>query len=407
VTETVIPQTAPVTPPTSNPWVPMWNLGPTAYDLRYNGDYTPGSYTDGDIVVYNGVTYLCVRPTSAAPTPWTTLGASPQPSVRVYRSTTQAAGSAVFTAISFDTVRYDRGPSVHWASGTPTRLTCQVAGFYQVTGHIDTAAITTNQAVILDILLNGSVEIARHQLIASNTTGTSQTITAGTYLNVGDYVELRVYQNTGASLNVSASSPGLGYASDFEMALVGGQPGPPGPATPVTYSTSLPTNPVDGQEAILVDSITNPSYQWRFRYNAGSTSAFKWEFVGGTDAFGRIDANESSATVNTWMDMATPGPLVTLSRPGDYQIMAGLIGGHTVVNALMYVAIANGTSGTQGPSRGWYGNLGGGSSQVAPSVIDRIVGCVATDLRLRYYNASTGTMNVNNRWIAVRPIRVS
>ena len=48
------------------------------------------------------------------------------------------------------------------------------------------------------------------------------------------------------------------------------------PLTVVCYGTTLPASPVDGQEAILVDSVTNPTYQWRFRYNAGSTSAYKW-----------------------------------------------------------------------------------------------------------------------------------
>src|SRR4029077_1979087 len=52
---------------------------------------------------------------------------------------------------------------------------------------------------------------------------------------------------------------------------------PPGTA----YGTTLPASPTDGQEAVLVDSVTNPTYQWRFRYNAGSSSAYKWEFVGG------------------------------------------------------------------------------------------------------------------------------
>ena len=48
------------------------------------------------------------------------------------------------------------------------------------------------------------------------------------------------------------------------------------------YGTILPASPIDGQEYTLVDSLTNPSYQWRFRWNAGSSSAYKWEFVGGT-----------------------------------------------------------------------------------------------------------------------------
>jgi hypothetical protein len=51
------------------------------------------------------------------------------------------------------------------------------------------------------------------------------------------------------------------------------------------YGTTLPAAPFDGQEAILVDSLTNPNYQWRFRYNAGSSSAYKWEFIGGPPKF--------------------------------------------------------------------------------------------------------------------------
>jgi len=38
---------------------------------QYLGDWAAGSYKDGDMVVYNGITYLCVRDTSAAPTAWT------------------------------------------------------------------------------------------------------------------------------------------------------------------------------------------------------------------------------------------------------------------------------------------------------------------------------------------------
>lgn len=54
---------------TSADYDTQWSAA-AATDLRYNGDYSAGSYSDGDIVVYNGVTYLCVKPTSAAPTPW-------------------------------------------------------------------------------------------------------------------------------------------------------------------------------------------------------------------------------------------------------------------------------------------------------------------------------------------------
>jgi PKD repeat protein len=69
------------------------------------------------------------------------------------------------------------------------------------------------------------------------------------------------------------------------------------PQLKVPYGTTLPASPADGQEAILVDSTTNPSYQWRFRYNAGSSSAYKWEYVGGTDA--RLTQGSGNAVINS------------------------------------------------------------------------------------------------------------
>src|SRR5215831_9190550 len=117
--------------PATTPWVPMWNLN-GGMDLRYNGAWQAGNYYDGDVVVYNGVTYICVRPTNKAPTPWAPGQLVVQPSVRVYRSTQQNIPTGTWTTISFDNVRWDRGPAVHWNVNQPTRLTCQVAGTYMV-----------------------------------------------------------------------------------------------------------------------------------------------------------------------------------------------------------------------------------------------------------------------------------
>lgn len=90
----------------------------------------------------------------------------------------------------------------------------------------------------------------------------------------------------------------------------------------VGYDTKLPSSPVNGQEHILVDSITDPSYTWRLRYNKNSTSRYKWEFVGGipwlcndeTDVF----------TPSTSIDVAL-GFLPTFSSDysGDYVIDFG------------------------------------------------------------------------------------
>jgi hypothetical protein len=60
---------------------------------------------------------------------------------------------------------------------------------------------------------------------------------------------------------------------------------PPIPASPIpagaTMVTTLPVSPFDGQEVVLVDSLTAPTYSWRFRYCASITGAYKWVFIGG------------------------------------------------------------------------------------------------------------------------------
>jgi hypothetical protein len=48
-----------------------WQAEASSADLVYNGAYPAATpYTDGDIVVFGNQAYLCVRPTAAAPVPW-------------------------------------------------------------------------------------------------------------------------------------------------------------------------------------------------------------------------------------------------------------------------------------------------------------------------------------------------
>jgi hypothetical protein len=86
----------------------------------------------------------------------------------------------------------------------------------------------------------------------------------------------------------------------------------------VSYGTTLPGSPVDGQEAILVDSTTNPSYQWRFRYNASSSSAYKWEYLGGTPASALVGTDESTSSTS-FVEFA-PNQRITVPRAGDYYV---------------------------------------------------------------------------------------
>ena len=171
-----------------------------------------------------------------------------------------------------------------------------------------------------------------------------------------------------------------------------------------SYGTTLPASPVDGQEAILVDSLTAPTYQWRFRYNAGSSVGTKWEFVGGTDAYSKVDAAETTTTTGSYVDLTTIGPRITVPRAGDYLVSAAANGAHSAA-ALIYLALYNMRAAAvhaqiqiNPPASGFAG---------FPPV-HALPSCNAGDeIRLRYYVAAAGTATFSGRWLRIQPVRVS
>lgn len=96
------------------------------------------------------------------------------------------------------------------------------------------------------------------------------------------------------------------------------------PSTNPTYGTTFPATPANGQEHVLVDSVTNPTYQWRFRYNASSTSPYRWEFVGGSAAYAEVTASEGpGSTINSYVALTTAGPSIALPYGGDFLVEIG------------------------------------------------------------------------------------
>ena len=229
--------------PASTPWVPMWNLN-GGVDFRYRGDWVAGSYTDGDIVVNQGVTYLCVRPTSSAPVAW------------------------------------------------------------------------------------------------------------------------------------------------------------PLPPSTLGYGTSLPASPADGQEHVLVDSVSAPTYQWRLRYNASSSSAYKWEFVGGASV--RLSANDLISVVGGWAAIASPR--FTIPRSGEYATESHLmvLGGSANIYAhgVAKSTVANPVYGTNARATGTADYIA-----IQPAVDGRQVFAAGDAAAIFTYGAVAG--NLYSRTLVVHPIRVS
>jgi hypothetical protein len=234
---------------------PTWSPpAPSGASLEYLGDWVAGSYKDGDIVVYNGITYECVRPTTATPAPWSFV--------------------------------------------------------------------------------------------------------------------------------------------------------PPPVYPPPSYGTSLPASPVDGQEAILVDSVTNPSYQWRFRYNAGSTSAYKWEFVGGTEWISNDETNRT-LTGTGYSNAITLGSLLTLTLPraGDYIVEIGSNYQNSAVGNFGYTWLYYAGSSTglvlyhqAAVTNSW---SAGGARKFKPS------GLASGSLMEMRHSSDAGTALFGDRHFTICPVRVS
>src|SRR5262245_25622217 len=232
--------------------VPLAQLPPVGADLVYQGDFPAGTpYTDGEIVVYNGVAYMCVTPTSAAPTPW----------------------------------------------------------------------------------------------------------------------------------------PGTAYAT---------------PPTPVTaYGTTLPASPADGQEAILVDSLTNPSYQWRFRFNASSTSPYKWEFIGGAPRVVKVTSSDN-VTSASYVDIPN-GPSFTLPRSGDYDVFISALVSKNVTAGDVYLSAGNATVGNLVD----YVVSVGSSANMSFAGRDVLLAVAAGQVVAMRGANSAGNVNYIRRSLEITPRRVS
>jgi len=176
----------------------------------------------------------------------------------------------------------------------------------------------------------------------------------------------------------------------------------------VGYGTSLPASPVDGQEYVLVDSLTNASYCWRFRYNAGSGSANKWEFIGGSPAVARVETTEAT-TSGTYVDLATVGPSFTIPRAGDYLLRWGYHAANTAQAQNAQAIVAR-----NGAGQGNFdlfvsfllvtvtGNVFAGAAERT------MTGLAAADvLKLLYMSSNGGGLTFSRRFLVVQPVRVS
>lgn len=148
------------------------------------------------------------------------LDVSLAPAVRVYHTASQSIGSGSRVALAFNSERFDQaGGAASTQHDTVTdnsRLTCRYAGVYLISGTIEWAASVSHASgADVTIRVDGATLIAR-QLFVSNDQRV-QTVSTLYSLNVNQYVELTVLQNTGGSVNVNSTG---NYSPEFSMVRV-------------------------------------------------------------------------------------------------------------------------------------------------------------------------------------------
>lgn len=136
---------------------------------------------------------------------------------RVYRTTNQSITNTTLTAFAPDTVDYDAGsPTAFWSGSNPSRLTAPQGGKYTVGCSVlwDTST-SGNRSVY--VVKNGTTgtRLAGEQMTANN--GGVLNVATTLNLTAGDYVEFYVLQNSGGSLNVTATE----QISQMWISLVG------------------------------------------------------------------------------------------------------------------------------------------------------------------------------------------
>ncbi len=122
--------------------------------------------------------------------------------VKVKRLTTQSIPNNITTAIDWDSVTYDlpllTGAN-QYSSTSSTKLTCREAGLYMVVCHTSWAANSTGERYC-EIALNNLSLVAVDRRTAASTAQATVSVPPIRFA-VGDYLEAKVFQNSGAALD--------------------------------------------------------------------------------------------------------------------------------------------------------------------------------------------------------------
>jgi hypothetical protein len=315
----------------------------------------------------------------------------PVPMARATTSTASIPNGAA-TPIPLGTEIYDTD-NIHDLVTNTSRFTCRTPGVYNITGYVAMPG-TAGQRYAY-ILYNGSVVLQTS--LDTNGAGYYMSPSTQLNLNVGDYVEVAAFQNTGSTVT--------GVTGHLAMALVGLAV----PTVPQgSLVTTLPSAPIDGQEVRYLADATN-GVVWNLKYRAASSSAYKWEFIGGSSLDSYVAAQQS--TTSTTYVSPTTDQFIVVPLAGDYTVeiggvlIAAAAGGNQAYMSYEFTGLTAAADNWGTAIASPAVNNAGLTAALPPRRWNSLPAGVA--VRLRHRTSSAGSpAYVQERLLRVAPIRV-
>jgi len=121
---------------------------------------------------------------------------------RVYNSADQAIPNATWTALTFDSERYDTD-TIHSTSSNTSRLTCKTAGKYLIHAQVQWEG-NADSTRYVSIKHSSGWHIGREIATGFTATGFIMSVQTVFDLAVDEYVELELWQGSGVSLDAKA-----------------------------------------------------------------------------------------------------------------------------------------------------------------------------------------------------------
>lgn len=182
-----------------------------------------------------------------------------------------------------------------------------------------------------------------------------------------------------------------------------GQAMPGNTAVKPVFVAALPGTPADGDEVFFqTAAMATNGIAWHLRYRAASTSAYKWEFVGGGPLYSEILTTETTTSA-TYVALATAGPDIALPLAGDYLVTVAALAYNSTLGNISYMSYQIGATAAVDADAMQTGMNVAQAMHVSRT--QRRNGLTAVTLSARY-RAEAGTSTFLQRVLQAVPVRV-